>query len=169
VSDCADFKENRLVSALVEDVANPPELLYAEGLIGQSNRRDYIRFYTTRTLEEYYDLPCPSVRHVVRLPRGERPFRADAIWVDPKRLGNSPAVYRLGDVQKPLDADGLAQTLGAARPPAEAASAPAEASQATSSAAVASKTTGFSSSRGGGDGKGGGGTGAGTGPKFTPP
>jgi len=161
MSDCADFKENRLVSALVEDVANPPKLLYGEGLIGQSSRRDYIRFYTNRTLEEYYDLPCPSVRHVARLPRGKRPFRADAIWVDPKKLGNSPAIYRQGDSQTPLDAGALAKTFGAALQPAEGAQQLSEGKETTITPQSVFPSPG--------DRRGGGGRGSGTAGKYKPP
>jgi len=155
MDDCADFKENRLVSALVEDAANPPKLLYAEGLIGQSSRSGYIRLYTIRTLEEFYDLPCRAVRHVARLPRDERPFRVDAVWVDPQKLGKSPVIYRNGDRQEPLDADALAKTFGAALQSAVG--------------AEASTPQGVFADPGGDDDEGGGGRPRGTGPKFNPP
>jgi hypothetical protein len=161
MGDGDGFKENPLVRALVEDVANPPRLLYAAGLIGRSSLRGYIRFYTERTLQEFYDLPGQSVRQVARLPRGKRPFRADAIWVDPEKLGDSPAIYRKRDTQKPLNAADLPKnwtgTGGEESEPVK-----------TQQKSVSGTTpTGFT--RGDGDRTGGGGNPSGTDPKYKPP
>jgi hypothetical protein len=154
--DGEGYEENPLVRALVEDAANPPPLLSDEGLIGRSSRRGYTRFYTERTLQEYYDLPDQSVVRVVRLPPGERPFRPDAIWVDPEKLGDSPAIYRNRDTQKPLNAAELPNnwTGGGGR---------------NSEDPQLQSASGVLSPNGGGDNPGGGGRGKGTSPKYRPP
>jgi hypothetical protein len=108
------YPESSLVAALVPDSATPPRLLYFEGYPGSSSRRGYVRFYLSFLLDEFYDFPHPSVRHVVALPTSRLPFGGSAIWVDRAVLEAAPerpVYYIQGESQNPISLEEL-QDLG---------------------------------------------------------
>jgi hypothetical protein len=92
----------------VDDPADPPRLVYSEGLLGRSSRDGYVRLYTTRVLDEYYDFPEECVRGVFALPREERrPYGATAIWIEPAKAVNNTIYRRQQDVPEEPVAPGV--------------------------------------------------------------
>jgi hypothetical protein len=91
-----NYSEHVLVEALVTDLAVPPELRYADGWVGTSNRRGYVRLYRDLALNEFWDLPEDRVLHIHELPPTEAlPFGLNVMWVDVRPVPETgePVVY----------------------------------------------------------------------------
>jgi hypothetical protein len=90
-----NYTEHDLVEALVSDLAVPPELRYADGWVGLSNRRGYVRLYRDLALNEFWDVPETRVRYIHELPPSEAlPFGLNVVWVDVSSAdAEEPAVY----------------------------------------------------------------------------
>jgi hypothetical protein len=91
----ANYTEHDLVEALVSDLAVPPELRYADGWIGLSNRRGFVRLYRDLALNEFWDVPEDRVRHIHELPPSDAlPFGLNVVWVDVSTAeAEEPVVY----------------------------------------------------------------------------
>jgi hypothetical protein len=123
-----NYTEHDLVEALVTDLAVAPELRYADGWVGLSNRRGYVRLYRDLALNEFWDVPEGRVRYIHELPPSEAlPFGLNVVWVDVSAAGDeAPVVYwRRGAHTEQLPLAELEQTWhgddegddGAGRPP----------------------------------------------------
>jgi hypothetical protein len=90
-----NYTEHDLVEALVSDLAVPPELRYADGWVGLSNRRGYVRLYRDLALDEFWDVPENRVRHIHELPPSDAlPFGLNVVWVDVSAAeAEEPVVY----------------------------------------------------------------------------
>jgi len=109
----ANYTEHDLVEALVSDLAVPPELRYADGWIGLSNRRGFVRLYRDLALNEFWDVPEDRVRHIHELPPSDAlPFGLNVVWVDVSSAeAEEPVVYwRRGAQAEKLPLAELEQT-----------------------------------------------------------
>jgi hypothetical protein len=109
----ANYTEHDLVEALVSDLAVSPELRYADGWVGLSNRRGFVRLYRDLALNEFWDVPEDRVRHIHELPPSDAlPFGLNVMWVDVSSAdAEEPVVYwRRGAQAEKLPLAELEQT-----------------------------------------------------------
>ena len=73
-----------------EDV--PPKLVFLSGWWGRSSEPGYLRFYTTPSLQDYFDVPRAAIIGHLPAPAGRAPLEAVHVWIEAEaRLIFGPA------------------------------------------------------------------------------
>jgi hypothetical protein len=112
-----ELAEDALVSALVPDPAQLPDVLCIVGLLGRSDRAGAWRLYLTADLTHYIEVDEADVLHARPVGSPEDAFGGQAVWVKrTAKLQHSVATTSLRAQTEFLRGDvGTAFTAGSAR------------------------------------------------------
>jgi hypothetical protein len=115
-----DLPEAQLVSNLVTDPANVPNMSLRLGIIGKSHREGHVRLYTTPQLDQFLDVREEDIVHSEQLASQSNVFQGTALWIKPEAvvtttrtsLQRSAGDFLSGDIVQGY----LSDTIGATQP-----------------------------------------------------
>jgi len=80
--DQPELQPDDLVTDLVSDPSQVPDLIVLTGFLGESSRQEYWRLYLTADMSEYLEFRKVDVRHYRRLTAQESSLGGTLIWLD---------------------------------------------------------------------------------------
>jgi hypothetical protein len=90
-----------LVRVLIEDPAQPPDLVVLNGFIGESEGTGQVRLYLNPSMNAWVDIPGKYVVLFDRLPAGPgAPWGEDVLWIsrrNARKLTRKTSVSKDGD------------------------------------------------------------------------
>lgn len=76
------WDEDEIITALVKDASDVPDVRMLIGFRGKSSRKGYCRLYLTPELSEYVEIPQDEIHHWQQLDKERFPLGGVAVWVN---------------------------------------------------------------------------------------
>ena len=72
---------DEIVSKIVSDPSNPPEVILLSGYLGSSSESGHIRLYFDPKFSKYIEIPETAIKHSQPIPVERSPLGGSYVWI----------------------------------------------------------------------------------------